>query len=184
MGCSILLICGSLRRNSVNAAALKVAGEVAAPEITTRLHAAMSDLPHYNPDDDREPLHPCVAALRSAIEWADALLFCTPEYAGALPGSFKNLLDWTVGGIEINSKPVAWINTASPAAPTGGEDAHGSLRKVMHYVGACIVEPACIHIPLSRRDIEVDGTIRSVSVRSRIAASLISLASNAREQVG
>lgn len=24
-------------------------------------------------------------------------MFCTPEYAGALPGSFTNLLDWTVG---------------------------------------------------------------------------------------
>ncbi|WP_306796085.1 NAD(P)H-dependent oxidoreductase [Nocardia sp. XZ_19_369] len=26
-----------------------------------------------------------------------SVLFCTPEYAGTLPGSLKNLLDWTVG---------------------------------------------------------------------------------------
>jgi NAD(P)H-dependent FMN reductase len=42
-----------------------------------------------------------VADLRRQIEAADAVVFCTSEYAGALPGSFKNLLDWTVGGGEV-----------------------------------------------------------------------------------
>jgi NAD(P)H-dependent FMN reductase len=41
------------------------------------------------------------------------VLFCTPEYAGALPGSFENLLDWTVGGGEMYRKPVAWINAST-----------------------------------------------------------------------
>ncbi|MGH4015240.1 MAG: NADPH-dependent FMN reductase [Pseudonocardiaceae bacterium] len=91
------------------------------------------DLPAFNPDDDHEPLHPAVADLRRQIA-ADALLFCTPEYAGALPGSFKNLLDWTVGGSEIYGKPVCWINASSVAAPTGGADAHASLAKVLGYV--------------------------------------------------
>ena len=40
---------------------------------------------------------PAVAGLRAAIGAAGALLFCTPEYAGALPGSFKNLLDVGAG---------------------------------------------------------------------------------------
>lgn len=180
MKCSILLVCGSLRARSVNLAVLKVAAEMAGPGIATQLYQGMSNLPHYDPDDDREPLHSCVAGLRTAIGRAEALLFCTPEYAGGLPGSFKNLLDWTVGGTEMNNKPVAWINTASPAAPTGGRDAHTSLRKVLGYVAACIVEPACIQVPLSRADVEVDGTIRSVSIRSQIAASLSLLANSAQ----
>jgi len=48
-----------------------------------------------------------VVKLRRQIAASDAVLFCTPEYAGALPGRFKNLLDWTVGGGEIYGKPVA-----------------------------------------------------------------------------
>ena len=43
-------------------------------------------------------------SLRSAIAECDAVVFCTPEYAGTLPGCFKNLLDWTVGGSEIYGK--------------------------------------------------------------------------------
>ena len=47
------------------------------------------------------------------------MLFSTPEYAGALPGSFKNLLDWTVGGGETYGMPVGWVNVSGPASPTG-----------------------------------------------------------------
>ena len=61
------------------------------------------------------PLPPAVVDLRARIAAADAILFSTPEYAGAMPGSFKNLLDWTVGGVEMSHKPSAWINI-SPTA--------------------------------------------------------------------
>jgi hypothetical protein len=49
---------------------------------------------------------------------SDALPFCTPEYAGALPGSFKNLLDRTVGGGETYGMPVGWVNVSRPAVAT------------------------------------------------------------------
>lgn len=169
------MISGSLRGGSVNAAVLRTAQAVAPADVVTRLHGGMADLPHYNPDDDGEPLNAVVAALRAAIGEADALLFSTPEYAGSLPGSFKNLLDWTVGSIEMDGKPVGWINAASPAAPTGGEDAYASLRRVLGFVGARIVEPACLRIPMSRGDVGLDGIIRSESIRSQIAAVLSAL---------
>src|SRR5207253_4574206 len=93
-----------------------------------------------------------VAAMRSAVARAHALLVCTPEYAGALPAALKNLLEWTVGDAGTYEKPVAWINAAGPAAPTGAADAHESLRKVLGYVGADIVEAACARLPVSRSE--------------------------------
>ena len=101
-------------------------------------------MPHFNPDDDREDglVHPAVADLRGHIAGADAILICTPEYAGALPGSLKNLLERTVGDGGTYRKPVAWINVSGPASPTGGAHAHESLRKVLSYVHADIVEQA------------------------------------------
>ena len=60
-----------------------------------------------------------MAGLRRQLADADAVLFCTPEYAGTLPGSLKNLLDWTVGGGELYGKPVAWINVANPGRGDG-----------------------------------------------------------------
>ena len=86
----------------------------------------------------------------------------------ALPGSFKNLLDWTVGGAEMYGRPVAWINAASIAAPTGSADAHASLAKVLGYVGAVIIEPACIRLPMARSLVGPDGLVADAGVRDRI----------------
>ncbi|WP_433337307.1 NADPH-dependent FMN reductase [Spirillospora sp. CA-294931] len=172
----ILLVCGSLRAGSTNEAALLAVRDGASSRTLPELFTGMGALPHFNPDDDTEPLHPAVATLRSAIGAAGAVLICTPEYAGGLPGSFKNLLDWTVGGGEMYGRPVAWINVASPAAPTGGADAHDSLRKVLGYAGAEIVETACARVPVTRPDLDADGTVRSPELRARLAGVLEALA--------
>jgi NAD(P)H-dependent FMN reductase len=125
----VLLINGSLRSGSTNAAVLATAAAGAGDRVKAVTYGAMAGLPHFNPDDDVDPLPPAVEDLRGQIAAADALLICTPEYAGALPGSFKNLLDWTVGGMAIQGKPVAWVNVS--ASPTGAEGAHQSLRIVL-----------------------------------------------------
>lgn len=169
----ILLISGSLRDGSTNTALLMTAQAVAPPEFELVLYQGMGELPHFNPDDDVEPLHPAVADLRAQIGAAAALLFCTPEYAGALPGSFKNLLDWSVGGGEIYQKPVAWINASG--APTGAAKAHESLRIVLGYTGSVIVESACAHIPVARDSIGSDGLISDPTIRTQLVAVLAAL---------
>ncbi|WUL88321.1 NAD(P)H-dependent oxidoreductase [Streptomyces sp. NBC_00342] len=98
---------------------LRTAQDVAPATVRTVLYDGLGDLPHFNPDDDTDPLPKPVAELRPAIAAADALLICSPEYAGTLPGSFKNLLDWTVGGTEIGDKPAAWLNAAAPGRGEG-----------------------------------------------------------------
>src|SRR6266545_2451296 len=143
--CRILLISGSTRGASTNTALLRTAQLVAPVGVVATLYGGMTELPHFNPDDDRGDagavaavgaggalLHPAVGALRGAIGAAQAVLFSTPEYAGAMPGSFKNLLDWTVGGGEIYRKPVAWVNASS--SPTGAAHAHASLATVLGYL--------------------------------------------------
>ena len=174
----VLLISGSLRQHSTNSAAIHIAQQLAPPGMTTTIYTGTASLPHFNPDDDREdgPIHPAVAVLRGHIERADAILICTPEYAGGLPGSLKNLLEWTVGDGGTYRKPIAWINVSGPAAPTGGADAHSSLRKVLGYVHAEIVESACVRVPLTRDLVANDGTITDLEARERIAGALITLA--------
>ena len=139
---SLLLISGSVRDGSTNVAALRTAAAVTGDDVDAVLFGGIGELPLFNPDDDREgvPLDPRVAAMRGAVAAADALLICTPEYAGALPAALKNLLEWTIGDGGSYRKPVAWINAAGPAAPSGGADAHESLAKVLRYAGAEIVD--------------------------------------------
>ncbi len=175
--CDLLLLSGSLRSTSTNAAVLRTAAAVAPEGVGVTIYDGLASLPHFNPDDDVDPLDDAVVRLRSSIEAADALLFSTPEYAGALPGSFKNLLDWTVGGVEINDKPVGWINSST--APTGAALSHDSLRHVLGYVGADIVEPACVRIGVPREAVGADRTIADPAIRSEVAAVLEVLAGHA-----
>ena len=122
-----------------------------------------------------------MADLRSRIRTADAVVWSTPEYAGALPGSFKNLLDWTIGDDRpgsIYEKPVAWVNVSAH----GAVNAHESLRKVLCYANAEIIKGACTELPVTRPMIDDDGLIADEYVRSHLAALLETLAKAVRSQ--
>ena len=165
---------GSLRRGSTNTALLRTAQARAVAGQELVLYQGMGQLPHFNPDDDTDPLPATVADLRAQIAASAAVVFSTPEYAGALPGSFKNLLDWTVGGGEIYQKPVAYLNAS--ASPTGAADAHQSLRIVLGYIGAVVVEEGCAHIPVPRAAVGPGGVIDDPAIGAQLAGSLAALA--------
>ncbi|MFC0599402.1 NADPH-dependent FMN reductase [Streptomyces palmae] len=169
----ILLLSGSLRSGSSNESVLRTAEAVAPASVRTVRYSGLAELPHFNPDHDTDPLPDPVVALRTAIAEASALLICAPEYAGTLPGSFKNLLDWTVGGTEICDKPAAWVTAAAPGR---GQGAEATLRTVLTYTGAEIVESACVRIPVSQSMMGDDGLIAEPGARARISAVLAELA--------
>ena len=82
-----------------------------------------------------------VAALRSAIGEADAVLFATPEYNASIPGSLKNALDWVSRPLATNTlrnKPVAVVGASTGAF--GAVWAQADLRKVLAAIGARVVE--------------------------------------------
>jgi chromate reductase len=168
----ILLLSGSTRGGSTNTAALRTAQAVAPPGTVTVMYEGLAGLPAFNPDDDQDPLPAPVAELRREIAAADALLICTPEYAGTLPGSFKNLLDWTVGGTEISGKPVAWINVAAEGRGTG---AHETLAVVLGYVTADIIAAACRRLPLSRAAVNGHGLVTDREFRRELAGVLTAI---------
>ena len=169
----ILLVTGSTRAASGNTAALRTAQAVAAAGITTDLYDELAALPAFNPDDDHDPLPPPVRDLRQRIAAADAILFCVPEYAGTLPGSLKNLLDWTVGGGEMDGKRAAWINVAAGGRGSGAQE---HLAMVLGYVGAVPVDAACVRLPVPRDAVRPDGTIADPAIRAGLAAVLTALA--------
>jgi chromate reductase len=169
----ILLVSGSLRAMSTNTALLRTA---AALDPQAQLYDGIALLPHFDPDDDVEPPHPEVARLRQAIDAAEAVVMCTPEYAGALPGSFKNALDWTVGSMVMNGKPTAIVNVSAFRA----SKAEQSLRVVLGYVMVDMVEEACLHLPVERHHVGADGTIDDPQIREQI----VGLLARIRDHVG
>lgn len=180
-GPQILLISGSLRDRSSNSAAIRtVAVQLrAATDADVTVYDEMGSLPHFNPDIEDVELPEVVVRLRKGIEDSAAVVICTPEYAGALPGSFKNLLDWTVGGMEIVSKPTAWINVSPNATKAAG--AHESLKAVLTFTGADIIDDACRHIPLAASDLSQDGLVSTQAAIEELRSAVLTLLKHARQ---
>jgi chromate reductase, NAD(P)H dehydrogenase (quinone) len=177
----VLLVTGSTRAGSTNTAALRTAAAAEVPGVAAAVWERLVELPAFVPgDDDAEP-HPALADLRKRIAAADAVVFSTPEYAGTLPGSLKNALDWLVGSGELYGKPVAWVTVGAPGR---GEGAERTLALVLGYVGAEIVEPACVRIPVGRELVGPDGTVHDPAVRARLAEQLATLAGHVRTATG
>lgn len=178
MGCSLLLVSGSLRQASTNTAVLRTVRADAAAGTECILYEELAGLPHFNPDADDDTPPAAVVRLRQAVHEADALLFSTPEYAGALPGAFKNLLEWLIGDDQpgsISEKPVGWINSS----PRGAQLAHESLRAVLGYAHARLVEEACGHFPVTASSLGGDGLLSDAAVRAdvgRLVAALVAAA--------
>lgn len=168
----ILLISGSLRDASSNTAALETAQAVTPQGTRAVLYERLGDLPHFNPDAELAAPPEPVTQLRAELAAADAVLFSTPEYAGALPGSFKNLLDWTVGE-GLYQKPVGWLNVSPHAG--GAERTYDMLRIVLGYVNADLVEAACVRTPVRRDAVGRDGLVHDPAVREQIRTAVCAL---------
>jgi chromate reductase len=134
---TVVVLSGSTRVASTNTAFARTAQANPPAGATVTAWTALTGLPHFEPDLDRDPLPAAVAALRERVSAADAVVVCTPEYPGALLGAFKNALDWTVGSTVFTDKPVTWIKVAADARR--GEGAHAELATVLGYLQARVM---------------------------------------------
>jgi chromate reductase len=175
----LLLVTGSTRHGSTNTAALRAAATLLAPEVDAVLHDALAELPAFDPDQDRDPLPEPVARLRDELAKAHGVVFCTPEYAGTLPGSLKNLLDWTVGGGELYGKPATWINVAGPGRRSGADE---TLRTVLGYVGADLLPSSGVRVNVPRDAVDDAGAVVDEAVRQALRAALATILAEIQER--
>jgi NAD(P)H-dependent FMN reductase len=152
----IVAISGSLQASSSNTALLRAAAANAPGGVVVEYYDGISALPHFNPDLDGAEPPPEVAALRALLVDADAVLFSTPEYAHALPGALKDMLDWLVGSGELVDKPVA-VMSASPGLD-GGVIAGDALATLLGVLSARVVAQLAVGATRSKRDERGDFT--------------------------
>ena len=103
----IIGISGSLRTASLSTALLNAAATLAPRCVKLVVYDGIGNLPHFNPELDKEPVPLAVSDFRSQLNSSAGVVISTPEYAHGIPGALKNALDWLLASGELYEKPVA-----------------------------------------------------------------------------
>lgn len=159
---NILVLVGSLRRDSYNR---KLAGAVAklAPPDFSFTQAQLGDLPLYNQDDDAAQPAP-TKRLKGDIAAATGLLFVTPEYNRSIPGVLKNAIDHAsrpYGQNAFAGKPAGVIGVSVGAIGTAIAQQH--LRNVLAYLDAPTLGQPEVFLQVKEGLFDADGGIGPAS---------------------
>ena len=131
----ILAIIGSASQPSSNERLVRYLGQLAADYFQISIFNDLKKLPHFDPDLSANNPPQEIVNLRSAIERADAVIICTPEYVFSIPSGLKNALEWCVVTTVFQDKPLGIIT-----ASASGEKGHTELQLIMQTVMAKFTE--------------------------------------------
>jgi chromate reductase len=180
---SIGLLSGSLGRDSLTSALLRVAADAARSRAevsaVTTLH--LSGVPMFSRDLEGENEPHAVTHLKTSVASCDCLLIATPDYNGYPSGLLKNALDWLSRPPDSSPFSGALVATMSVASePHGGAPAQFHLRQILINMGCVLVDAELVAVGCLARtetsslDAVENGVTRSVRalVAELIAASV------------
>jgi chromate reductase len=126
----VLGICGSLRKASLNMAALRACNDLLPPGMTLQI-TSIADVPMFNQDVFDAGMPEPVKRLRGEITAADGLLLASPEYNFSVSGALKNAIDWgsRAPNQVFQDKPVAMFSATQ--GPLGGPRNQYDLRRML-----------------------------------------------------
>lgn len=129
----VLGICGSLRKDSANLKALKIAMTIAKNLGADVKEASLRDLPMYDGDIEANPPKAVRDLAKMAAE-ADVFLFASPEYNYSVTGVLKNAIDWlSRGETPLDGKAAVIFGVSG--GPFGTVRGQNHLRQVLTAQG-------------------------------------------------
>lgn len=134
---NVIVICGSLRKASYNAALARALPALAPPGMALKPAPAWDKMPIYNHDLHDGGAFPAdVGAWAEAIRAADGVIIVSPEYNWSIPGGLKNAIDWVsrLKEVPFKEKPVALQSCAGGAL--GGSRMQYHLRQSLTSIDA------------------------------------------------
>jgi chromate reductase, NAD(P)H dehydrogenase (quinone) len=106
----VIVICGSLRKGSYNAALARTLPSLAPAGMSLKPAPPWDKMPIYNFDLQNSSGIPAeVTVWGDAIRSADGVIIVSPEYNWSIPGGLKNAIDWVsrLKEVPFTNKPVA-----------------------------------------------------------------------------
>ena len=168
----ILILAASAQRQSVNkrlAHSIELLLRTRGFDDIERPDFKSFTMPMYDGDLEQESGVPATARdLAEQLQRADAVIICTPEYNGSIPGSLKNALDWVsrLSPHPLIAKPVL-MTGASPGVL-------GSIRSLWHSrvpfeaLGA-FVFPEMYGLGLATDAFDADGQLKDPKRHQQLA---------------
>lgn len=166
MAITLLGICGSLRKGSLNRGLLVALAEVMPAGAELRLWDSL-DFPVFN-GDVGEPT--AVTELKQAVAAADGVVLAVPEYNYSIPGGLKNAIDWLSRPppqSPLRGKPCGIIGAASGMSGTIRAQAH--MRQILVFSDSpCLSQPEIL-IPRAQERFDAAGRLADDSTRALLA---------------
>ncbi len=154
---NVLVITGSLREKSYNAAIARQLSALAPDSIELTHAPSIGTLPHYNQDVQDAGFPAEVQVFADAISASDGLIFVTPEYNYSVPGVLKNAIDWVsrLRPLPFDNK-VASIISASGGA-IGGARMQYHLRQILVAMNVHVVNKLEIMVGTVQNKTDKEG---------------------------
>lgn len=178
----IVVLVGSLRKDSINRKLAHAITRVAPPELKFR-HVPLDELPMYNGDLERQRPE-SVNRFTAECARADAFLIVMPEFNRSLPAVLKNAIDWGSKPMDKNvwrDKPVAMSGTSPGAIGTAVGQQH--LRQIMGILGASVLGGEA-YISFKPDLLDAQGELQDASTRKFLGDYMERFAHFTRKLVG
>jgi chromate reductase len=160
----ILGICGSLRKGSLNMAALRACQEHLPQGMNLRI-TSIAELPMFNQDVFDAGIPEVAKRLRAEIAEADGVLIASPEYNFSLTAALKNAIDWASRppNQSWQEKPVAIFSASQ--GPLGGARVQYDLRRILTQLWAHVLPRPEVFIGNAPGKFDAQGKLTDEATR-------------------
>ncbi|MEO8972042.1 MAG: NAD(P)H-dependent oxidoreductase [Ktedonobacteraceae bacterium] len=172
---------GSLRKDSYNRAALRLAQHIALEYENVEFEIIdLGDLPLFNQDLEDDPPE-AVRIFKEKIRNAEAVFMTVPEYNYSFSGVLKNAIDWA--SRPLATSPLVGKLTAIMGAGgrVGTERAQLHLRQVFLYLDVKAITKPEVLILNSWEKFDSEGNLTNEKDRQQIETLVEILIRHARE---
>ncbi|HSC52097.1 MAG TPA: NADPH-dependent FMN reductase [Phnomibacter sp.] len=151
---NVFVIIGSASRNSANKKLIDNFADLTKDDFSLTTYDDLKNLPHFDPELSIDNTPKQVLEFRQAIDIADGILICTPEYIFSIPSGLKNAIEWCVSTTIFSDKPIGLIT-----ASASGQKGHEELQLIMKTVMAVFTDETTLLIQGVKGKINGKGEI-------------------------
>jgi chromate reductase len=162
---NVFVIIGSASKNSANQKLVDSFADLSKDDFNLTIFNDLKTLPHFDPELSIDSPPKLIADFRNAIDRADGIIICTPEYVFSIPSGLKNAIEWCVSTTVFSDKPVGLIT-----ASADGRKAHQELQLIMKTIMTKFTHETTLLIQGVKGKINEDGIITDNKTKDDLAS--------------